>query len=124
MALIDGVFHADPHPGNILALPGDRLAFIDFGIIGRLSQRRRGQLLMLIGAMLKKDADGLMAVLLEWSGTGAPDLAKLEHSSQAFVMRHSGTTLDLGVVLTDFMTMAREHDLAMPTDLAVPCSRG
>ncbi len=119
MALIDGVFHADPHPGNILALTGDRLAFIDFGIIGRLSQRRREQLLMLIGSMLKKDADGLMAVLLEWSGTGAPDLAKLEHSSQAFVMRHSGTTLDLGVVLTDFMTMAREHDLAMPTDLAV-----
>ena len=119
MALIDGVFHADPHPGNIMALPGDRLAFIDFGIIGRLSQRRRGQLLMLIGAMLKKDADGLMAVLLEWSGTGAPDLSKLEASSQQFVTRHSGITLDLGMVLTDFMTMAREHDLAMPTDLAV-----
>ena len=119
MALVDGVFHADPHPGNVLALPGDRLAFIDFGMIGRLSQRRRGQLLMLIGAMLKKDADGLMAVLLEWSGTGAPDLSKLEASSQAFVTRHSGVSLDLGLVLTDFMNMAREHDLAMPTDLAV-----
>ncbi|UDL94838.1 MULTISPECIES: ABC1 kinase family protein [Lichenihabitans] len=119
MALIEGVFHADPHPGNILALPGNKIAFIDFGIIGRLSQRRRDQLLVLIGSMLKKDADGLMAVLLEWSGVTAPDLAKLEASSQAFVMRHSGAVLNLGLVLTDFMTMARENDLAMPTDLAV-----
>ena len=119
MALIEGVFHADPHPGNVLALPDNRIAFIDFGIIGRLSQRRRSQLLVLIGSMLKKDADGLMAVLLEWSGASAPDHSKLETASHAFVMRHSGNTLDLGLVLTDFMTMARENDLAMPTDLAV-----
>ncbi len=119
MALIDGVFHADPHPGNVLALPGDRIGFIDFGIIGRLSERRRNQLLVLIGSMLKKDADGLMAVLLEWSGASAPDLAKLEGSAHSFVMRHSGVTLNLGLVLTDFMDMARENDLAMPTDLAV-----
>lgn len=119
MALIEGVFHADPHPGNILALPGNRLAFIDFGIVGRLSQRRRDQLLLLIGSMLKKDADGLMTVLLEWTGATPPDLAKLEAASQSFVMRHSGITLNLGLVLTDFMTMARENDLAMPTDLAV-----
>ncbi len=119
MALIEGVFHADPHPGNILALPDNRIAFIDFGIIGRLSQRRRSQLLLLIGSMLKKDADGLTAVLLEWTGASTPDMSKLESSSQAFVMRHSGSTLDLGLVLTDFMTMARENDLAMPTDLAI-----
>jgi ubiquinone biosynthesis protein len=119
MALIDGVFHADPHPGNVLALPDDRIGFIDFGIIGRLSERRRNQLLVLIGSMLKKDADGLMAVLLEWSGQTAPDLGKLEASAHAFVLRHSGISLNLGLVLTDFMTMARENDLAMPTDLAV-----
>lgn len=119
MALIDGVFHADPHPGNVIALPGDRIGFIDFGIVGRLSERRRSQLLVLIGSMLKKDADGLMAVLLEWTGGTAPDLQKLESSSQAFVTRHSGVNLNLGLVLTDFMTMARENDLAMPTDLAI-----
>ncbi|MGY2049944.1 ABC1 kinase family protein [Methylobacterium sp. JK268] len=119
MSLIEGVFHADPHPGNILCMPGNRIAFVDFGIIGRLSQRRRAQLLILIGAMLKEDADGLMAVLLDWTGGTAPDLTKLESASQAFVTRHNGSTLNLGVVLTDFMTMARENDLAMPTDLAI-----
>ncbi|MCJ2034493.1 ABC1 kinase family protein [Methylobacterium sp. J-068] len=119
MALIEGVFHADPHPGNMLIMPDNRIGFIDFGIIGRLSQRRRTQLLMLIGAMLKEDSDGLMAVLLDWSGSSNPDLTKLEASSQAFVARHTGASLDFGALLTDFMTMARENDLAMPTDLAI-----
>ncbi len=119
MALIEGQFHADPHPGNLLAMPGNRIAFIDFGIVGRLSQRRRSQLLVLIGAMLQEDADGLMAVLLDWTGASNPDLTRLEAASQAFVTRHNGATLNLGLVLTDFMTMARENDLAMPTDLAI-----
>ncbi|MBY0295341.1 MAG: ABC transporter [Methylobacterium sp.] len=119
MSLIEGIFHADPHPGNLLAMQGNRLAFVDFGIVGRLSQRRRAQLLILIGAMLKEDADGLMAVLLDWTGGSNPDLTRLEAASQAFVTRHNGTTLNLGLVLTDFMTMARENDLAMPTDLAI-----
>ncbi len=51
---------------------------------------------MLIGAMLKEDSDGLMAVLLDWSGSSNPDLTKLEASSQAFVARHTGATLDSG----------------------------
>lgn len=119
MALIEGQFHADPHPGNMLAMPGNRIGFIDFGIIGRLSQRRRNQLLVLIGAMLKQDADGLMAVLLDWTGTSNPDLTKLQVSAQAFVESHSSIPLNLGLVLTDFMNMARENDLAMPTDLAI-----
>jgi ubiquinone biosynthesis protein len=119
MALIEGLFHADPHPGNMLAMPGNRIGFIDFGIIGRLSQRRRSQLLVLIGAMLKQDADGLMAVLLDWTGTSNPDLTRLQVSAQSFVESHSSIPLNLGLVLTDFMNMARENDLAMPTDLAI-----
>lgn len=119
MALIEGQFHADPHPGNMLAMQGNRIGFIDFGIVGRLSQRRRNQLLVLIGAMLKQDADGLMAVLLDWTGTSNPDLTKLQVSAQSFVESHSSIPLNLGLVLTDFMNMARENDLAMPTDLAI-----
>jgi ubiquinone biosynthesis protein len=119
MALIEGMFHADPHPGNLLALAGNRIGFIDFGMIGRLSQKRRDQLLMMIGAMLGQNADGLMAVLIDWSGNSAPDLAKLDGAAHGFVQRHSGVNLNLAQVLTDFMTMARENDLSMPTDLAI-----
>ena len=119
MALIEGLFHADPHPGNLLAMSDNRVGFIDFGMIGRLTQKRRDQLLMMIGAMLSQNADGLMAVLIDWSGSTAPDLAKLDGAAHTFVQRHSGVNLNLALVLTDFMNMARENDLAMPTDLAI-----
>lgn len=44
--LLGGIFHADPHPGNLRALQGNRVAFIDFGMVGRLGARRREQLLV------------------------------------------------------------------------------
>ena len=119
MSLVEGLFHADPHPGNLLALPGNRIAFIDFGIVGRLTERRRSQLLILIGAMLKQDADGLMGILLAWTGSTNPDLTRLDAAAHNFVVRHSKKPLNIGLVLEDFMSMARENDLAMPTDLAI-----
>src|SRR4051812_36681472 len=48
MILVDGFFHADPHPGNILYLPGNRIALIDFGMVGRLSSVRRNQVVKLL----------------------------------------------------------------------------
>ena len=48
MILVDGFFHADPHPGNVMYLPGNRIALIDFGMAGRLSAVRRNQLLSLL----------------------------------------------------------------------------
>ena len=41
MILVDGLFHADPHPGNVFYLPGNRIVVIDFGMVGRLSPQRR-----------------------------------------------------------------------------------
>lgn len=41
MIMVKGVFQADPHPGNLFILPGERIAFIDFGMIGRVSEDRR-----------------------------------------------------------------------------------
>ena len=48
MILVDGFFHADPHPGNVLYLPGNRIALIDFGMVGRLSPVRRNQVVELL----------------------------------------------------------------------------
>ena len=44
MILLDGFFHADPHPGNVFFLPENRIVFIDFGMVGRLSPARRDEL--------------------------------------------------------------------------------
>lgn len=59
-----GYFHADPHPGNLLFLPGDRVAFLDFGMFGRLSARDRRRLALMMWALVAGDFDAVSSQLL------------------------------------------------------------
>ena len=51
--LVHGLFHADPHPGNILVLPGNVIGFVDFGIVGRVNRRLRERLAYAITAVAR-----------------------------------------------------------------------
>ena len=55
MILVDGFFHPDPHPGNVMYLPGNRIALIDFGMVGRLSPARRSQIIDLLTGLARHD---------------------------------------------------------------------
>jgi len=57
-----GFFHADPHPGNLFALPGGRIAFIDCGMTGQLDTRASQQLADLISAVVNGDVDRVITV--------------------------------------------------------------
>lgn len=63
--LNDGFFHADPHPGNILVTPGGQLAFIDFGIVGRVSKELKDTMANTFLALIQKDFDRLIDQYLE-----------------------------------------------------------
>ncbi|MEJ2313774.1 MAG: AarF/ABC1/UbiB kinase family protein, partial [Nitrospirota bacterium] len=60
MMLEDGFFHADPHPGNIFIMPDGRVCFMDFGIVGRVSDETKQTLAETFVALLRKDYDGLV----------------------------------------------------------------
>ena len=77
MILVDGFFHADPHPGNVLYLPGNRIALIDFGMVGRLSPVRRSQIVDLLAGLVRHDEEAMLEVLLDWRGEDAVDEAQL-----------------------------------------------
>jgi len=62
--LVHGLFHADPHPGNILVLPGNVIALVDFGIVGRVSRDMREQLGETILAVRQHDADRLAEIVV------------------------------------------------------------
>jgi ubiquinone biosynthesis protein len=62
--LYDGFYHADPHPGNIFIDDENRLIFIDFGMIGRLSTAQQDEVINLIIAVLTGDTDGIARTLL------------------------------------------------------------
>jgi ubiquinone biosynthesis protein len=123
MIVEDGFFHADPHPGNVFYLPGNRIAFIDFGMVGRLSPRRRDELLRLLLGLVERQPQAVADVLLDWTGRrrGART-AQLEDDIEAFVDQYHGTPLAqlrLGEMLAEVTTILREHRLALPADLAL-----
>lgn len=126
MMLEDGFFHADPHPGNVFYLPGNRIAFIDFGMVGRLSEERRYQLAVLLHGLVNHDAEAVVEVLLDWKEesefSGEAKLDQLKDEIDAFVDHYRGVPLkqlDLAVLLSDLVTALREHDLTLPSDLTL-----
>jgi ubiquinone biosynthesis protein len=61
----EGLFHADPHPGNVLVLPDGRLSLLDFGMTGELDEQMRGSLTLLLEAVEKGDARAVTEAYLE-----------------------------------------------------------
>jgi len=122
MILIDGFFHADPHPGNIICMPDNLLCLIDFGMVGRLSERRRDELVLLLFALINKDSLGAIEILLDWVPDTKVDENALSLEMDAFLDHYHGRTLKqlhFAQLLTDLTSILREHELTLPPDLAI-----
>ena len=122
MVLIDGFFHADPHPGNIICLPENKLGIIDFGMVGRVSETRRDELVQLLFALVNKDSAGVIDILLDWVPNTQVDEEALTLEIDAFLDHYHGRTLKqlrFSQLLTDLTAILREHELTLPPDLAL-----
>lgn len=117
MVLINGRFHGDPHPGNLLCLPGNRIALLDIGMIGRVSPRRREEFIGFVQAFDKGDPVLLAEILAAWSTPGEVEHAQLVEISERLVARHGGGRFVLKPVILDFLSLMREEGLTMPPDL-------
>lgn len=122
MILVHGYFHADPHPGNVIYLPGNTVGIIDFGMVGRLTAYRRNQIVDLLDALARKDEEGMLAVLLDWTGDGEVDEARLGYDVSELVFSYDNLQLKdvkLGTLLTDITAIIRDNALVLPADLAL-----
>lgn len=122
MILIDGYFHADPHPGNVIYLPDNRIAFIDFGMVGRLPAPRRDEIVDLLAALAARDERGILNVLLDWTGEVAVDEEKLAADLAEFMFNYENLTLKdirFGQLLNDVIAIMREHAITLPADLTL-----
>lgn len=122
MIVEDGFFHADPHPGNVFYLPGNRIAFIDFGMVGRLTEARRDELIRLLLGLVKHEPQRVADVMLDWTGDAATDENGLMLEIQAFVDQYHGVPLkrlNLGAMLSDLVSVLRQNSLALPADLSL-----
>ena len=115
-----GVFHADPHPGNVLLLTDGRLAWLDFGSVGRLDSQQRSALLNLLLAVGRGDPAALRDALLELvTRTDEIDEWQLERALGRFVARHLvGTSQPTAEMFTDLFRLASQFELAIPPEIA------
>lgn len=116
-----GVFHGDPHPGNLRILEDGRIAMLDFGMVGRLDPDMRDQLVELFLAIAKLDVGGVVMMLQEIGSPREPvDLPLLRSDVRDFIDSHYGIPLEqmrMGRMLTDFTSLLSNHGLRCPADL-------
>jgi len=122
MILKHGFFHADPHPGNIKYLTDERIALIDFGMVGRLSEDRRRQVAELLHGLVERDAEVVARILMDWSAAADDEPGLLEGDIAEFVDRYHGVPLDqldIAAIIGDMTGVLRRHNLLLPADLVL-----
>ena len=123
MIFRDGLYHADPHPGNFLLPDGEHMAILDFGDVGRLTSQRRRQLESLVIAIGTRDVDSLIDIVLELTtpppGVDMPELrAAIETWLNRYLLVGVGQ-LDMNGIVSSGMQLLHDHRLVLPADLAL-----
>jgi len=108
---VDGVFHGDPHPGNVIVLEGNRLGLIDFGLVGRLSKAMQESIILLVLAISLRDPDTVSRLIYK---VGIPDERINLHQFRADI--HDILDRYLGLKLSEVSSTTLLNEL---TDLAL-----
>ena len=122
MILVDGYFHADPHPGNVVFMPGNRLGMLDFGMVGRVTDARREQLIDFLDALVLKNEQGMLNVLIQWAGDAEVDEEHLAYDLSELVFGYDDLSLKdihVGYLLSEITAMMRDNNLSLPPDLTL-----
>lgn len=116
-----GFFHADPHPGNIFALPGNVICLLDFGMVGVVDRQTREMFADLVDCVVRRNEARAAQVLLQlthWEQP--PDLRQLERELSEFMGRHLFRPLkdiEIGKLLQDLLEIATRFQLRLPPDI-------
>jgi ubiquinone biosynthesis protein len=123
MVFEDGFFHADPHAGNFFIEADGRIGLIDFGMVGTVDERTRGQLVELLLAVASQDAERLVDALLELGlSRRRVDRHLLRQDVDHLVSRYYNRSLSdlaVGPLLEDVFAIVRRHHLRLPPNLVL-----
>lgn len=116
-----GVFHGDPHPGNIRILRDGTVCLLDYGMIGTLEDEARERLTDLFLAVVRRDVPQAVALIQE-IGTPWRDVEEslLRADIHDFIENYYGMPLqrvNIGRMLSDFVTILSQHGIRIPGDL-------
>ncbi|MFN9818477.1 MAG: ABC1 kinase family protein [Pseudanabaena sp.] len=124
--VVDGFFHADPHPGNLFYLQDGRAAILDCGMMGTLNPKLRESLVELLLAMLDFDAERCAQVTLQLANpldsSKAINLRQIQTDYDNLLKKFYGLSLvdlKLGSALQDILQIAHNNNLRMPSSIGL-----
>jgi len=120
---VEGIYHADPHRGNVLVTSDGRLVLLDFGLLGRLDDDTRRQLSLLLLAIAQNRADDVADLILSLSLTTMDsDEAAFVHELRRKLPRYHWRSLSgirAGAALADLQRISLRHGIRLPTAFAL-----
>lgn len=119
-----GFFHADPHPGNLLVGGDGTIALIDWGMVGRLTERDRSGLIDLLQAVVDKDSAALADALLAVCSSRSEPVEPLELERELLEILDTYYAVPikdvhLGQLLARLLSLLRRHRLQLPNYLVI-----
>jgi predicted unusual protein kinase regulating ubiquinone biosynthesis (AarF/ABC1/UbiB family) len=119
----EGVYHADPHRGNVLLTDDGRLALLDFGLLGRLDDETRTTLSLLLLAIARNRAEDVASLLLSLSLTTlSSDEPSFLHELRRKLPRYHWRSLSgirAGEALADLQRLCLRYQIRLPTSFAL-----
>ena len=122
--LVDGFFHADPHPGNLLVNSAMQLCIIDWGTVGRLTEQDRFTLIDILNAIVERNSEELANNFLQLCTSRGKTVERKSLERNLLDILDSYYALpiknmDIGSLLRSVVAALRVHQLKLPADMVI-----
>jgi len=110
----DGLFHGDPHPGNVIVMEGNRIGLLDFGLVGRMTRQMQESIIVLVLAISLRDPDTVARLLYK--------VHQFRHEIHDMLDRYIGLKLaevDSGVLMSELVDLAMKYRIKIPKEYAI-----
>lgn len=118
-----GMFHADPHPGNILVAPPGRVGLIDFGQVGTITDEWMTELIVIVYASVTREVDMIIEALADMDAVKPEtDRRSLHRAMTQLLDKYYGLPIkrfDLTTLFAEFSDVIRRHDMVVPRDMVM-----
>ena len=121
--LKDGFFHADPHPGNIMVLEENKIVFLDLGMVGRLSERRKIQFLKILIGIVYKNSKLVVEGIADLDALSKPlNTRKLERDIDKLRDKYIDLPfekLKIGDMFSEIFSLAFKYKIKLPVEFTM-----
>lgn len=122
---IHGFFHGDPHPGNILIKPDGKIAFIDFGMMGRIDEETKYKMVDLIFGVINKDTEKIVKTLLDIGVVNKnTDVRKLKLDVEDMLEHYYGKSLKqikFSELISEMLNITSKYEVKLPSNFTMLC---